>query len=60
MPRGLSPTKCNEIEAAGIIPAECRFLNDTIHFCPNWHDALIDDTDPEYERCRCEGIPRAG
>lgn len=53
MPRGLSPTKCNEIEWAGVIPDECTFLNPTLHFCPNWQGALIDSSDPEHERCTC-------
>jgi len=56
MPRGLNPVQCNEIEAFGRIPEECKFLNPTLHFCPSWLDApLIDDTDPEYERCECKG-----
>lgn len=59
MPRGLSPLMCNEIERKGIIPDECLFLNETLHFCLSWQDALIDDSDPEYDRCRCEGVPRA-
>lgn len=59
MPRGLSPLVCNEIERTGVIPDECSFLNETLHFCPNWQGALIDDSDPEYDRCRCEGVPRA-
>lgn len=59
MPRGLSPLVCNEIERTGTIPDECSFMNETLHFCPNWQGALIDDSDPEYERCRCEGVPRA-
>jgi len=54
MPRGLSPTKCNEIEREAVIPPECSFLNPTLHFCPDWQGALIDDTDPEFERCTCE------
>lgn len=59
MPRGLSPHNCNEIERTGIIPPECSFLNDSLHFCASWNGALIDDTDPEYDRCCCEGVPRA-
>jgi hypothetical protein len=59
MPRGLSPNNCNDIERTGVIPPECLFLNDTLHFCPSWQGALIDDTDPEFDRCRCEGVPRA-
>lgn len=55
MPRGLSPNICNEIERTGTIPPECRFLNETLHFCPSWGGALIDDSDPEHERCRCKG-----
>lgn len=58
MPRGLSPTMCNEIERAGVIPPECLFLNESLHFCPSWQEALIDDTDPEFERCRCNGDRR--
>lgn len=53
MPRGISPTKCNEIEREGVIPPECSFLNQTLHFCPSWQGALIDSSDPEYERCIC-------
>jgi hypothetical protein len=53
MPRGLSPTKCNEIEHTGVIPDECRFLNPSLHFCPSWQGALIDSSDPEFERCAC-------
>jgi len=56
MPRGLSPTKCNEIERDGVIPDECRFLNPTLHFCPDWQGALIDSSDPEYERCACPKV----
>jgi hypothetical protein len=59
MPRGLSPNACNTIEREGVIPPECSFLNPTLHFCPSWQDALIDDTDPEYDRCRCHGEKRA-
>jgi hypothetical protein len=59
MPRGLSPNTCNEIERSGTIPVECLFLNDTLHFCPSWGGAIIDDTDPEYDRCRCQGVTRA-
>lgn len=59
MPRGLNPNNCNEIERTGVIPEECLFLNDTLHFCPTWRGALIDDMDPEFDRCRCEDIPRA-
>lgn len=59
MPRGLSPNMCNEIERTGVIPPECRFLNDTLHFCPTWDNALIDDTDPEFDRCGCKGDSRA-
>lgn len=55
MPRGLSPHVCNEIERSGVIPPECRFLNETLHFCPDWDWALIDDSDPEFERCHCNG-----
>lgn len=54
MPRGISPTKCNEIEREGVIPAECSFLNNTLHFCPSWQGALIDSSDAEYERCECK------
>lgn len=54
MPRGLSPHKCNEIERDGVIPEECSFLNPTLHFCPDWQGALIDSSDPEYERCSCK------
>lgn len=59
MPRGLSPQQCNEIERAGVIPDECRFLNPTIHFCPDWDGLLIDDNDPEIESCHCfdETVP---
>lgn len=59
MPRGLSPNVCNEIERTGLIPAECTFLNNTLHFCPTWQNLLIDDTDPEFERCGCKGNARA-
>lgn len=58
MPRGLSPNVCNKIEREGVIPDECRFLNETLHFCPSWDDMLIDDSDPEYEHCRCKGEKR--
>lgn len=53
MPRGLSPQQCNEIERSGVIPDECRFLNTTLHFCPDWDGLLIDDNDPEYDNCGC-------
>jgi len=53
MPRGLSPQQCNEIERTGEIPAECSFLNPTLHFCPDWGGLLIDDNDPEIETCAC-------
>ncbi len=53
MPRGLSPIVCNEIERSGVIPPECRFLNPTLHICPDWNDLLIDDSDPEYTTCKC-------
>lgn len=53
MPRGLSPMVCNEIERTGDIPPECSFLNPTLHFCPAWRGALIDSSDPEFERCTC-------
>jgi hypothetical protein len=53
MPRGLSPTMCNMIERTGVIPPECSFLNPTLHFCPDWQGALIDNSDPEHERCSC-------
>lgn len=53
MPRGLNPNQCNEIEATGVIPAECLFLNPTLHVCPDWDGLLIDDTDPEFEKCAC-------
>ncbi len=59
MPRGLSPVQCNEIEATGAIPPECSFINPTLHFCATWRGALIDDADPEYERCRCNGAMSA-
>lgn len=59
MPRGLSPNMCNEIERTGIIPPECSFMNPTLHFCPTWKGALIDDTDAEHDRCGCKGVPRA-
>lgn len=55
MPRGLSPNQCNEIEHNGVIPPECSFMNPTLHFCwTGWGGYLIDDGDPEYERCRCD------
>ena len=54
MPRGINPTKCNEIEKEGHIPEECIFLNPSLHFCPDWQGALIDSSDPEYDRCTCE------
>lgn len=53
MPRGLSPLVCNEIERTGVIPPECRFLNNTLHFCPTWDGMLIDDSDPEFAKCEC-------
>lgn len=53
MPRGLSPMTCNEIERAGAIPPECAFLNPTLHLCPDWDGLLIDDSDPEIEKCSC-------
>jgi hypothetical protein len=53
MPRGLSPSKCNEIEREGVIPKECSFMNERLHFCPDWDGLLIDDSDPEFEHCRC-------
>lgn len=53
MPRGLSPNVCNEIERTGGIPEECKFLNPSLHFCPDWNNLLIDDSDPEYETCTC-------
>lgn len=59
MPRGLNPLQCNEIEANRVIPDECRFMNPSLHFCPNWRDALIDSSDPEFDRCACEGVKRA-
>lgn len=54
MPRGLNPLHCNEIERTGVIPDECRFLNDSLHFCPVWDGALIDSSDPEFDRCTCD------
>lgn len=55
MPRGLSPNQCNEIEAKGIIPDECKFMNPTLHICRNgWDGYLIDDSDPEIEQCKCK------
>lgn len=53
MPRGIGPAMCNQIERTGVIPPECLFLNETLHFCPDWGAALIDSSDPEYERCCC-------
>jgi len=53
MPRGLSPNQCNEIERSGVIPPECQFLNPTLHRCPDWDGLLIDNSDPEIERCSC-------
>lgn len=53
MPRGLSPLMCNQIERDKLIPAACLFLNPTLHFCPSWDGALIDDSDPEFDRCEC-------
>lgn len=53
MPRGLSPNQCNEIERTGVIPAECRFLNPTLHLCPEWDFLLIDNSDPEIDHCSC-------
>lgn len=54
MPRGLSPHQCNEIERAGVIPQECKFLNQTLHFCAKWDGLLIDDNDPEFASCGCD------
>ncbi len=54
MPRGLSPVMCNAIEKDGKIPDPCLFLNPTLHFCPYNNNMLIDDTDPEFERCKCD------
>ncbi|ARK07478.1 hypothetical protein LAV_00078 [Sphingobium phage Lacusarx] len=59
MPRGLSPLQCNDIERSGTIPPECSFMNPTLHFCDKWRGALIDETDPEFDRCRCNGVKRA-
>lgn len=53
MPKGLGPLQCNEIERSGTIPAECLFLNPTLHLCPTWDGLLIDESDPEYEKCDC-------
>lgn len=53
MPRGLSPLVCNDIERNKVIPPECLFLNNTIHFCPSWGGALIDNSDPEFAQCEC-------
>jgi hypothetical protein len=55
MPRGLSPNVCNDIERNNAIPDECRFLNPTLHFCESWKGMLIDDSDPEFDHCRCGG-----
>lgn len=54
MPRGLGPVQCNEIERTGDIPAECQFMNPTLHLCPDWDGLLIDDSDPEFETCHCD------
>lgn len=54
MPRGLSPNICNEIERNNAIPDECCFLNPSLHFCTSWKGMLIDDSDPEFDHCRCE------
>lgn len=53
MPAGLSPNLCNDIERKGVIPEECKFLNPSLHFCSSWGGALIDTSDPEFERCEC-------
>lgn len=53
MPKGLGPNVCNEIERTGKIPDECKFLNPTLHFCPDWDGLLIDESDPEFETCHC-------
>lgn len=53
MPKGLSPNQCNQIEQTRRIPPECAFLNETLHFCSHWHGMLIDESDPEFETCRC-------
>lgn len=54
MPRGLGPVVCNEIERTGVIPDECKFLNPTLHFCPDWKGLLIDESDPEFQSCGCQ------
>ncbi|USM11538.1 hypothetical protein vBCbaSRXM_93 [Citromicrobium phage vB_CbaS-RXM] len=54
MPCGLSPHQCNDIERTGVIPEECKFLNPSLHFCPDWDGMLIDAADPEYEYCYCD------
>jgi hypothetical protein len=56
MPRGLSPLVCNAIEQDGVIPDACKFLNPTLHLCPDWNGMLIDNSDIEIERCRCKGL----
>lgn len=58
MPAGLNPIQCNEIERSGVIPPECKFLNPTLHFCASWEGLLIDANDPEFSRCRCQGVSR--
>ena len=42
----------------GNIPPECRFLNETLHFCPSWDGMLIDDSDPEFSQCQCPEYQR--
>jgi hypothetical protein len=59
MPRGLSPNICNQIERSGVIPDECKFLNSTLHFCDSWKGMLLDDSDPEFDRCECGDVDRS-
>lgn len=58
MPRGLSPLQCNQIERDGVIPDECRFMNESLHFCSGWDGLLIDNSDPEFSHCKCEETKR--
>lgn len=30
----------------------------TLHYCIEWDNLLIEDTDPEYSACRCFGQPK--
>jgi len=56
MPAGLSPERVAFLErhpTAPVMAEDHALAGGFLHFCIEWDDLLIDQTDPEFESCTC-------